>query len=119
MRIVGLKEFMTLENILYTQYDRQDFDQSNFLIKWNNLDWGSIDWIESPIEPAALEHNDYGDLCDKLDEAKKDSSKVFPMDFEYTGRYAYYPDIEDTIKFAVYEKEDIVNLIATLQKLIK
>lgn len=118
MRIVGLKEFMTLENILYTQYDRQDFDQSNFLIKWNNLNWGSIDWIESPLEPCSLEHNDYSDLCYKLDEAEKDSSKVFPMDFEYTGRYADYPDIEDPIKFAVYEKQDIVSLIATLQKLI-
>lgn len=118
MRIVGLKEFMTLENVLYTEYRRDEFDSSNFLIKWNNLDYGSIDWIESSLEPMALEVNSYEDFCDKLEVAEKDSNVNFPMDFEYTGRYANYPGIEDPIKFAVYEKDDIVNLISTLQKLI-
>lgn len=118
MRIVGLKEFMTLENVLYTEYREHDFDVSNFLIKWNNLNWGSIDWIESPLQPSAIEHNDYGDLLDKLKEAEGDSTKTLDMDYEYTGRYGYYPDAEDPIKFAVYEKEDILSLIATLQKLI-
>lgn len=118
MRIVGLKEFMTLENILYTEYREETFDESNFLIKWNNLDWGSVDWIESALEPSAINHIDYGDLRSKLEEAEKDPSKTLPMDFEYTGRYADYPDIESKIKFAVYEKDDIINLITTLQKLI-
>ena len=117
VRIVGLEEFMTLENILYTEYREETFDESNFVIKWNNLNWGSVDWIESPLEPSAINHN-YDDLHSKLEEAGKDSSKTLPMDFEYTGRYAGYPDIESKIKFAVYEKDDIVDLITTLQKLI-
>jgi hypothetical protein len=118
MRIVGLKEFMTLEGILYTEYRRDSFDSSNFLIKWCNCGKDYIDWIESAVEPMALEMGSYEDFCDKLDVAEKDSNKSFRMDFEFTGRYADYPNTEDPIRFAVYEKEDIVNLITTLQKLI-
>jgi hypothetical protein len=118
LRIVGLKEFMTLENILYTEYRRDEFDQSNFLIKWCNSGTDYIDWIESPIEPAALENNCYDDLCSQIEDAEGDSTKSFKMDFEYTGRYANYPNVDDPIKFAVYEKDDIVSLITTLQKLI-
>lgn len=123
MRIVGLKEFLTLKNILYCTYTGAygDFLDSYFLIKWGNCGIGYNDWVESDLNPSAIEISSsyYDDGVVKLEQAEKDSSLNISMDFEFTGRYAGYPRDDNPIKFAVYEKEDIKNMISVLQKLLE
>lgn len=121
MRIVGLKEFMTLENIMYCEFNDK-FEDNNFSIKWQNCGQpGYNDWVMSQIQPMEIEFNInyYEDGVPKLLLAKEDSSINIPMDFMGTMREAMYYSDDDPIKFAVYEKEDIQNLINVLQKLVE
>lgn len=121
MRIVGLKEFMTLESIMYCEYN-DDFEEKNFCIKWQNC--GSSehnDWVKSYIQPMEIECQEsyYDDGVPRLELAEKDSTINIPMDFMGTMREAMYYSDDDPIKFAVYEKEDIKNLINVLEKLVE
>ena len=121
MRIVGLKEFMTLENIMYCEYNDK-FEDNNFSIKWQNCGVSEFnDWVMSQIQPKEIECqiNYYEDGVPKLELAEKDRTINIPMDFMGTMREAMYYSNDDPIKFAVYEKEDIKNLINVLQKLVE
>lgn len=110
---------MTLENIMYCEFNDK-FEDSNFSIKWQNTSINN-DWVMSQIQPREIECNIsyYDDGVEKLILAKEDSSVDIPMDFMGTMREAMYYSDDDPIKFAVYEKEDIKNLIDVLQKLVE
>lgn len=121
MRIVGLKEFMTLENILYTQFD-EGFEGSCFSIKYSNSGEPKYnDWVMSQFAPREIEtpNGCYGEWTDIIEEAKKDSSLSLKMDFNRTMREAMYYSDDDPIFFAVYEKEDIQNMIEALKDLLQ
>lgn len=120
MRIVGLKEFMTLENIMYCEYNKK-FEDNSFSIKWQNCGEAKYnDWVMSRIQPMEIEYecSYYDDGVPKLKLAEQDSTVNIGMDFMGTMREAMYYSDDDPIKFAVYEKEDIKNLIGVLQQLI-
>lgn len=120
MRIVGLKEFMTLEKILYSEYG-EGFEDSSFSIKWNNCGKEEFnDWVLSHISPRCIEYqlSYYEDGIRDIENAEKDSSVNLKMDFEGTVREASYYANTDPIRFAVYEKDDIKNLIDVLSKLV-
>lgn len=119
MRIVNLQEFMKLHNILYTEYNDNFHSCVNFNIKWCNSDGIKNDWILSQIAPDQLDCDSFDDLLDKLGILEEDSSLSATMDFESTFREAMYYDDDDPIRFAIYEKEDIENLISILSKLLK
>lgn len=118
MRIVGLKEFMTLGPVLYAEYDSNFYVRGKFNIKWCNSDNIKNDWIMSQIAPDQLDTNSFNDTVDLLDKMDVDSSILASMDFEGTMREGMYYEDDDNIKFAVYERDDIENLIYTLQKVL-
>lgn len=115
MRVVDAKEFASLGNVLFCEYRDVDFlEDQCFMIKWNTNEESCV---YSHIGPSQVKYfgSFYEEGADQINKASEDSSFKVEMDFENT----YRDIIEDGDKFAVYEKEDIQNIIETLQKLIE
>lgn len=112
MRIVGKKEFYNLPSgTIFSKYQPIVF--TGLFVKGNTLYSGDdpIDYIELSLI-GNVEANDSGQLSDILFSAQEEK-KSFKLDFDAYERDGLY---EEEALYAVYEKEDINQLINTLQE---
>jgi len=109
MKIVNRKTFLALpENTIFSKYDSYCF--GNLCIKdetWSN------DFIFLSFHDA-IKNESSSEFFDILKEKSKTGEHI-EMDFESYGRDGFFD--EDQL-FAIWEKEDIVNLIEILKRCI-
>lgn len=111
MRIVKRKEFLTLpQNTLYCKYDPCVF--SELMIKHDTLK--TNDWVCQQIADA-IKCDNSEEFGNKLQNARVTGESV-EMDFDCAGRDGCYEP--DNALFAVYETEDIKQLIEVLKACI-
>jgi hypothetical protein len=110
MRIVGLKEFLTLPvGTVYGKYAPSYIE--GIEIKGENC--GERDWIVQHIDIVGnLERSHSStDMCDLLDDLERDVSASEPLAFNVMGRDGCFNDEQ---LFAVLERQDHERLIERL-----
>lgn len=111
MRIIGLKEFLALEGeILFSKYVPQYFQAPE--IKLCNS--GDRDFCTQQIVGNIMSDgsSQYSVLLFEAEE----TGKSLELDFDYGGRDGMFNDDQ---LFAVWEPQDVQQLIARLQKLVE
>jgi hypothetical protein len=110
MRIIKRDEFLNLpENILYSFYEPVVFN--GFMIKTSSLadgwqnDWLYVDLIGSIDTDSS---DDFSKKCKQME-----SGKSMPVDLEASSRNGEFVDEQ---LFAIYEPEDIKNIISKLKQ---
>lgn len=112
MRITNRTEFLALPgDVLYSPYEHCIF--GDLAIKHQTTASGN-DFIYQQIADA-IECSGSDDFSDKLF-AAANSGASLPMDFDCAGRDGMF-DPSETL-YAVWEKEDVRQLIAKLQELL-
>lgn len=110
MKIIDRKTFMSLPSgTVYAKYAPQYFQE--ICIKGDSIignDGGYIDWFEQTILQVESECSDH--QSDILWSAEEEG-RSFALDLDYEGRDGLFEDGE---KFAVYETQDVKQLIARL-----
>lgn len=106
MRIVTRKEFLTLPvGTVFAEYE--PCIVGDMRIKGENA--GTNDWFYQEID-LALDCEDSGEIVELLDDSEK-TGKSIPMDFNCQSRDGTF---NDTQLYAIYEKQDVKQLIARL-----
>ena len=109
MKIVDRKTFLELpKNILFSKFEPCLFGE--LLIKGET--WGNDFWCQQIKD--AIDCNDSGEFADILFDAIENETH-FNMDFECESRDGLF---EDGQLFAVWETDDINQLIGRLKKLV-
>lgn len=111
MKIIDRKEFLRLPSgILFSEYEPCAF--YGLRIKHDSV--GSNDYIEESLI-GNIYCDSSNDFVDKLDFAKKNKTSL-KLDFLENGsRNGCY---ENNQLYAVYEKQDLVDLIDTLKQCV-
>lgn len=108
MKIVNRKQFLALpEGVIYAKFQPCVF--GDIAVKYDSIDndWYYRDLLEVDAE-------DSGEWADMLLEGmEKDIS--LPLDFECVSRDGFYDDDQ---LFTVFEKQDVISLIESLQKIV-
>ena len=106
VRILNLEQFRAKpENTVFSKYEPYLFGELQ--IKGQTLE---ADFLAQSIN-GAIESNDTGDFCDKLDRAQK-TAEYLKMDFNCECRDGLFK--KDQL-FAVWEEADVRALIQRLQ----
>lgn len=107
MRIVNREQFMKLpENTLFAKYHPSVFGQ--LAIKGES--WERDFLVQEIVD--AIECKDTGEYCEKVDGAQHNGDSI-RFDFNCQGRDGYFDDDQ---LFAVWEQEDVRQLIERLKK---
>lgn len=107
MKIVNRKEFLKLpENTVYSKFEPNIFEYIQ--IKGESIE--DIDWFFQPITDSIEVEGSYPAI--HLDKAIK-TGKSINMDFNLQERDGCFD--QDQL-FAVWEKEDVIQLIARLSR---
>ena len=109
MRIVGLKEFLTLPvGTVYAKY--APCYTEGLEIKGKNC--GARDWIAQDLDPVGnLENSNGPNMAELLDALKVGETKSEPLAYNSTGRDGCFNDDQ---LFAVLERQDHERLIERL-----
>ena len=106
MKIVGLEEFRKLpEGTIFMKFEPCTFEELGIKGETWEYDFLYCDLL-TQIESSGSEEE-----CLLLSDADNDSSISLKLDLEGYGRDGCF---EDNQKFAIYEKQDIENLITKL-----
>ena len=105
MKIVNRKDFLKLENVLYTEYKPCIFNGLKIKGKTRGNDFLYDDLI-APICPS--DAMDFSDCCKKAEEGEE-----VALDFDYTSRDGLF---EEDQLYAIYSKKDVENLIRKLKE---
>ena len=116
MKIVNFQEFMKLPSgtVFCEVGENNVFDFGTLQIKYENM--GVMDFVYKPLfEIEKTGSEDYGDkLCEAEDQVKAAGvSKEIQLDYGCTSRDGLF---DNNRFFAVFNKEDVAGLIASLQK---
>lgn len=121
MRIVSLKEFMTLPpGTIFEQYDVGGTDAGAVMIKNSvgtiQADTGSCDWDETQLAGSInLLGDEFPCGMGGFDHLERSPLHSVPMYVDVCGRNGLYPHVDDTsIKFVIYEQGDVLKMIASL-----
>ena len=107
MKIYTRKQFMELPSgTLFSYYEPCVF--RGLHIKDSSPEKGYPDFSMSDLI-GAFEHSSSGEFSEKCD--RMQAGESLPVDFEYSGREGLF---DDTILYAVYEKQDVEKLIKRL-----
>jgi hypothetical protein len=108
MKIISRKQFMDMPlGTVFSYYQPCYF--TGLHIKDSTADYDSPDFIYSDLI-GAVENDSSEDFTEKCERMEKGES--LPVDFELTGREGLF---DDKLLYAIYEKEDVIKLIARLQ----
>ena len=108
MRIINLEEFRKMpEGTIYCKYTPCCFSDLEIF----GGDCGGIDFVSASLT-GWVESEGSNEMFDILERAEK-TGESFKLDTECYGRDGLY---EDKQLFAIYENEDILQLIETLKK---
>ncbi len=106
MRIVNRKEFLSMPSgTVYCKYGDNYFGDMS--IKYGSL---LNDWDYQAIGDFD-DCNDSGEMFDKLDQMKADSSVSFPLNCDTSMRDGLF---EDEQMFVVFSSSDVKNIIRIL-----
>lgn len=112
MKIMNRVQFMALpHDVLFSEYEPCIFGP--LIIKHQTTEYN--DFVEQNIADA-IEASGSGDLIDKLDDAQALGTSL-AMDFNCAGRNGLYDPPERL--YAVWEREDLEQLIAKLQQVME
>ena len=114
MKIINRNEFLKLPSYtLYSKYEPCIFD--DICIKGESMIWDSgNDFIYTPIADV-VDSSSSSNFYDKLADAV-DNKTSLSVDLECGSRDGLYDDDQ---LFAIWEKEDIQKLIASLNKCLE
>lgn len=112
MKIVTRKEFLKLPaETLFSYYEPCSFADLHIKVSDKNSGYDNDFLYDSIIGPIFCQNSE--DFTNKCDEMEK--GKSVKLDFEYTRREGLF---EDEQLFAIYEKDDVIQLITRLNKLL-
>lgn len=111
MKLVNRKEFLAIDyEVIYSSYDPYVFEPIAIKV----AQCGDNDWflqnIVAPIDASGSDEEA------KLLKDGAATGKSIPLDFESSGRDGCF-DPDDT-QYAVWEREDVLKLIARLQRVV-
>lgn len=108
MKILNREEFFKLpQGVLYSEYEPDDLFY-NMFIKGEQL---KSDYVEMSII-GNIEANSSDERYETIDSAKENKNSI-KLDFEKYGRNGMYDEEQ---LYALYEKQDLEDLIKCLQK---
>jgi hypothetical protein len=114
MKIVNRAAFLAMPaETLYAKYTPCVFE--GMCVKGDTIyaaDGKAIDWFYQQIGAEAIAAHDSGEWVALLEESEL-TGKSLNMDFECQGRDGYF---EDDQLFAVFDKQDVAQLIGRLRK---
>lgn len=123
MKIVTLKEFLNLPaGTVYEQVDDCQAPYGNIKIKGSNSEVLDNDWTECELggtdcltTAKFIETLEGFSILSKGETIDQKPIASVPYETNSWGRHGLYPDLEDnTYEFYIYEKDDVIKLIATL-----